>query len=83
MVWEQGFGRVNNVGAMRTQPFADWGMYDATSASGTDVYQWDGRSLSPVVHQWDRDKQLHTTMKRKQKEWKQRWEAQQAATAKE
>ena len=54
-VWEQGKGLINNLGALRRQTLQNWGMYNNESH---EVYQWDG-SLSPVVHQWDRDAHLH------------------------
>ena len=54
-VWAQGHGAINNLGALRTRPFVEWGLYNITSH---EVYNWDG-TLSPVVHQWDRDKDLH------------------------
>jgi hypothetical protein len=54
-VWVQGYGVINNLGAMRTRPFAEWGIYNTTSH---EVFNWDG-SLAPVVHQWDRDNDLH------------------------
>ena len=55
VVWEQGKGIINNLGALRTKPFWEWGFYDNSTAQ---VYNWDG-TLSPVAHQWDRDKHLH------------------------
>eukprot|EP00980_Cylindrotheca_fusiformis_P008284 scaffold1736_cov127-Cylindrotheca_fusiformis.AAC.98 len=55
IVWEQGKGIINNLGALRTKPFEEWGFYDAETSK---VYNWDG-TLSPVVHQFDRDKHLH------------------------
>jgi hypothetical protein len=65
VVFDQGSGIVNNIGAMRTQPLELWGhggiLKDIADSSGTRVgYQvlnWDG-TLSPVVHQYDRHKQL-------------------------
>lgn len=54
-VWEQGRGMINNLGALRKKPLSEWGNYNTTSQV---VYNWDG-SLSPVVHQWDRDHDLH------------------------
>ena len=54
VVWEQGYGIINNLGAMRKKPLEEWGMYNATTHQ---VYNWDGK-LSPVVHQWDRDQDL-------------------------
>ena len=69
-VWVQGYGRVNNLGALRTKPFAEWGIYNTTTHH---VYNWDG-SLSPVVHQWDRDNALHgylyrTRFQELEKDW--------------
>lgn len=55
VVWEQGKGIINNLGALRTKTFAEWGFYDEKTVK---VYNWDG-TLSPVAHQWDRDKHLH------------------------
>ena len=55
VVWEQGKGIINNLGALRTKPFFEWGFYDKEHHA---VYNWDG-TLSPVAHQWDRDKNLH------------------------
>ena len=81
VVWEQGRGIINNLGAMRTKKLVDWGVYDAERHL---VYQWDGKTLSPVVHQWDRDPQLHTYMARKrQKEWQREWDEQHPQTTQE
>jgi hypothetical protein len=54
-VWEQGRGLINNVGALRTKSFSEWGFYNNVTH---EVFNWDG-TLSPVVHQWDRDSHLH------------------------
>ncbi len=68
VVWEQGKGIINNLGALRTKEFWEWGFYNNRTK---EVYNWDG-SLSPVAHQWDRDKDLHTYMQRnKFPKWKQ------------
>lgn len=56
VVWEQGKGIINNLGALRTKEFSEWGFYNPDTH---EVYNWDG-TLSPVAHQWDRDKNLHT-----------------------
>jgi hypothetical protein len=56
VVWEQGKGIINNLGALRTKPFEEWGFYNPETHQ---VFNWDG-TLSPVVHQWDRDKHLHS-----------------------
>jgi hypothetical protein len=64
-------GIVNNLGAMRTKPLVEWGMYDPDSHV---VYQWDGVTPSPVVHQLDRDPHLGRWMGgQKQKEWEREW----------
>lgn len=54
-VWIQGRGIINNLGALRKKTLVEWGNYNTTTH---DVTNWDG-TLSPVVHQWDRDKDLH------------------------
>lgn len=62
VVWEQGTSIVNNLGALRTSPLAEWGIYNETTHQ---VFNWDG-TLSPVAHQWDRDQHLfrYTTQQR-------------------
>jgi hypothetical protein len=55
VVWEQGKGIINNLGALRTKAFVEWGIYDEENIV---IYNWDG-SVSPVVHQYDRDGHLH------------------------
>jgi hypothetical protein len=65
VVFDQGTGIVNNLGAMRTKPLHSWGhggilrdIHDATGRKvGYQVLNWDG-SISPVVHQFDRHKEL-------------------------
>ena len=81
VVWEQGRGHINNLGALRTKPLREWGhLYDPDTHQ---VFQWPvdeqgDRVLSPVVHQWDRDKDLHGWMVRtKHKQWEQEWMQQQ------
>lgn len=84
VVFEQGRGRVNNLGAMRIRPFSEWpGLYN-----GTHIFQWPSvvsdakqQSLSPVVHQWDRDDKLHKFIKQKQRMWQQQWIAKQQKVA--
>lgn len=72
VVWEQGRGAINNLGALRIKPFSEWGLYDEETHQ---VYQWDGATLSPVAHQWDRDKHLHGYMTRQAfKDYEQEWE---------
>ena len=72
VVWEQGRGAINNLGALRTKPFSEWGLYNEQTHQ---IYQWDGQTLSPVAHQWDRDKHLHTYMQRDRfKQWEREWQ---------
>lgn len=66
VVWEQGKGIINNMGALRTKKFVEWGIYDEDQAV---VYNWDG-TVSPVVHQYDRDNHLHNEFVRNRfKKW--------------
>mmetsp|Transcript_30807 Transcript_30807/g.50880 ORF Transcript_30807/g.50880 Transcript_30807/m.50880 type:complete len:481 (-) Transcript_30807:62-1504(-) len=53
-VFDQGKGIINNLGALRDLKLVDLGVYKVEERL---VYNWDG-SVSPVVHQWDRDKLL-------------------------
>lgn len=74
VVWEQGKGIINNLGALRTKEFWEWGFYNNQTKA---VYNWDG-TLSPVAHQWDRDKDLHSYYaRRKFKWWKDKFIAEQ------
>ena len=66
VVFDQGTGIVNNLGAMRTQPLEQWGhgkilneTSGAAEGSGIEyqVLNWDG-TPSPVVHQFDRHERL-------------------------
>jgi len=67
VVWEQGKGIINNLGALRTKKFSEWGFYNEENYQ---VYNWDG-TLSPVVHQYDRDAHLHNRFVRQLfNEWK-------------
>lgn len=71
VVWEQGRGMINNLGALRVKPLEEWGNYDPVTHQ---VYQWDGETLSPVVHQFDRDNALHKYMVRqKHGQWEKEW----------
>jgi hypothetical protein len=72
IVWEQGRGIINNLGALRTKTLEEWGIYNVNTH---DIYQWDGVTKSPVVHQWDRDNLLHKYfIKKRHKEWVKQWE---------
>lgn len=80
VVWEQGKGIINNLGALRTKEFWEWGFYNNRTK---EVYNWDG-TLSPVAHQWDRDKDLHAYYQRTRfKNWKEKFMAESKAKAAE
>lgn len=55
VVWEQGRGIINNLGAMRIKSLKEWNIHDPTTHI---LYNWNGEP-SPVAHQWDRDKDMH------------------------
>lgn len=57
-VYPQGRGAINNLAAMRIKPLREWGVLDKDNL----VLNWDG-SISPVVHQFDRDDELKKMMK--------------------
>lgn len=71
IVWEQGKGIINNLGALRTKTLKEWGIYDEDKHL---IYNWDRKTLSPVAHQFDRDEAAHSWMvKKKHKEWTTSW----------
>ena len=73
VLWDQGQGIINNLSALRTMPLEDWKIYNDQTH---EVYQWDLQTLSPVVHQWDRDKKLHAWMHgKKHRAWTIEWQA--------
>ena len=60
VVFDQGRGAINNLGAMRTAPLEEWGnghLVEVVSNTSMTVLNWDGKP-SPVVHQFDRHKVL-------------------------
>lgn len=69
VVHEQGKGIINNLGALRTKPLSEWGLYDAEKKL---VLNWDG-SVSPVAHQYDRDKEANIMVKGKKRQFEQQW----------
>lgn len=71
IVHEQGKGIINNLGALRTKPLQEWGMYDAEKQL---VLNWDG-STSPVAHQYDRDKEVNIMVKAKKRQFDQLWKS--------
>lgn len=76
VVWEQGKGIINNLGALRTKKFKEWGIYDEANVV---VYNWDG-TVSPVVHQYDRDAHLHNEFVRNRfRAWTNEFEKQREA----
>jgi len=68
-VHEQGKGIINNLGALRTKPLKDWGLYDPERQL---VLNWDG-TTSAVAHQYDRDKEANMMVKGKKRAFKQQW----------
>lgn len=62
IVFDQGRGAINNLGAMRTKPLEEWGngnILQKVHDHNMTVLNWDG-TPSPVVHQFDRHKVLST-----------------------
>lgn len=61
VVFDQGQGIVNNMGALRIKELYEWGngnIVNYTESTGQYIVQnWDG-TPSPVVHQFDRHKKL-------------------------
>jgi hypothetical protein len=82
VVFDQGMGIVNNMGAMRTSPLDEWGNgqivrahkgKNAKDKPRIQILNWDG-SISPVVHQFDRHKELSQYyFKERTSEYMQRW----------
>jgi len=78
-VFDQGRGIVNNMGALRTKPLAEWGNGHIVKQDGEDyqVLNWDGY-VSPVVHQFDRHKELSQYFfKKKKNEYLEAWQSRQ------
>mmetsp|Transcript_28365 Transcript_28365/g.59908 ORF Transcript_28365/g.59908 Transcript_28365/m.59908 type:complete len:662 (-) Transcript_28365:193-2178(-) len=71
IVHEQGKGIINNLGALRTKPLKEWGLYDAEKEL---VLNWDG-SISAVAHQYDRDKEVNIMVKAKKRHFNQQWKS--------
>ena len=59
LVQDQGLGIVNNMGALRDKSLSEWGNGNLVKKNDTTIaiYNWDG-TVSPVVHQYDRHKEL-------------------------
>jgi hypothetical protein len=77
-VSDQGFGIINNLGALRIQELDKWGNGKLVEAfeggKSLRVLNWDG-SVSPVVHQFDRHKQLSEYWyKKKTSEYRAKWQ---------
>lgn len=68
-VHDQGKGIINNLAALRAKPLSEWGLYNTKTEL---VLNWDG-ATSVVAHQYDRDKQVNTMVKRKKREFENRW----------
>lgn len=78
-LFEQGRGIINNLGALRKKPLSQWGgIYNNVTR---EVYNWDG-TLSPVVHQWDRDKDLfHFIVEQRFNQYRDEWNTRKSAMA--
>ncbi|KAL3916457.1 MAG: hypothetical protein SGILL_005171, partial [Bacillariaceae sp.] len=86
IVQDQGFGLINNLGALRIKPLNEWFngkllqvvRADSKGEGGSDVTamnvrNWD-LTLSPVVHQFDRHKELSNWyFKHKKREFLTKW----------
>jgi len=59
LVQDQGLGIVNNMGALRDKDLSEFGngKIIQRTPSAITIYNWDG-TVSPVVHQYDRFKEL-------------------------
>jgi len=60
VVFDQGRGAINNLGAMRTKELEEWGngkILEKHNDTDMVILNWDG-TPSPVVHQFDRHKVL-------------------------
>ena len=62
LVQDQGFGIINNMGALRDKELSLWGngkivQQEQSSSSKNIILNWDG-TISPIVHQYDRHKEL-------------------------
>ena len=83
LVQDQGLGIVNNMGALRDKPLDEWGngkMVERTEDKIT-IHNWDG-TVSPVVHQYDRHKELSKWWLRKRLQvFKRRWNEMKSETA--
>jgi hypothetical protein len=84
LIQDQGYGIINNLGALRTKELNEWGNgkildvlphgeKNPKNIVAHNVLNWDG-TLSPVVHQFDRHTELTKWwFKTKKREYQQRW----------
>lgn len=85
-VHKQGDGTVNNLAALRNSPLREQGVLKTieghqTNPSVTDnivVLNNDGLTLSPVVHQFDRDKELKVVIRKRTTAMLAKWKSSQA-----
>ena len=64
IVSKQGEGEINNLAAMRNSPLREQGVL----VNG-NIINWGDSSISAVVHQYDRDKQLSRIIKERVNKW--------------
>ena len=85
-VHKQGDGTVNNLAALRNSPLREQGVLKTieghqTNPSVTDniaVLNNDRSTLSPVVHQFDRDKELKVVIRKRTTVMLAKWKSNQA-----
>jgi hypothetical protein len=70
---QQGWGAINNLGILRDKPLTEWGLYDAKQQI---VLNWDKTTVSPIVHQFDRDDELKIYMRQRFRYFVQQYQTQ-------
>lgn len=76
-VYKQGDGAVNNLAAMRESPLRSQGVLSG-AGDGAVVLNNNDSVPSPVVHQFDRDKELKGILKGRTSKIVSRWKASQS-----
>mmetsp|Transcript_48581 Transcript_48581/g.72081 ORF Transcript_48581/g.72081 Transcript_48581/m.72081 type:complete len:600 (+) Transcript_48581:72-1871(+) len=71
--YAQGKGVINNLSLLRDISLRERGLLEGDQGSDEiKVKNWDG-TVSPIVHQWDRDEELSAVIKRRMKTMKSGW----------
>ena len=79
-VHKQGSGAVNNLAAMRESSLRSQGVLASTGSSAEDkivVFNNDKTTPSPVVHQFDRDKELKIAIRKRTSKMVNQWKSSQ------